>query len=117
MLSVEFNDPTFAPVTEELPELHSDFICSELLEHALVKDLAHATPEKCQGKFASMIVQMNRCIAKWERSGQGEGGGMESESDDEEDVQGNPGDHNIPDSAGTGAETHGDTTGEIVIQT
>jgi hypothetical protein len=31
-----------------------------------------ATPEKCHKKISDMINQMNRCIAKWERSGQGE---------------------------------------------
>lgn len=48
MLSDKFNDPSFTPVTEELPTLHSDFIFSEELGRVLVKELAAATAEKCQ---------------------------------------------------------------------
>ena len=33
-----------------------------------------ATAEKVEEKWASMILEMNRCIANWQKSGQGEGG-------------------------------------------
>lgn len=78
MMADQFNDPDFNPVTEELPMLHSDFINSEDIGYSTVEDISQATPEKCQSKFTAMILQMNRCITKWERSGQGEGGHLDS---------------------------------------
>ena len=33
-----------------------------------------ATAEKVEDKWSSMILEMNRCIANWQKSGQGEGG-------------------------------------------
>lgn len=80
LMADKFNDPSFNPVSEQLPHLHSDFICSEDIGHDSVKEISRATPEKCQSKLAAMILQMNRCIAKWERSGQGEGGHVDSTS-------------------------------------
>jgi hypothetical protein len=33
-----------------------------------------ATAEKVEDKWSSMVLEMNRCIANWQKSGQGEGG-------------------------------------------
>ena len=106
LISDKFNDPTFTPVTEALPTLHSDFTCSEEIGHDLVKHFSRATPEKCQSKFASMILQMNRGIARWERSGQGEGGIITF--DNEVDQEETPGEEEEHDSFFTGIEESGD---------
>ena len=74
MLAAKWNDPDFSPATEEIPDLHSDFVVSQVLTWSSVESLTPATPEKCQEKFASMGVKLKRIIANWERSGQGDGG-------------------------------------------
>jgi hypothetical protein len=42
--------------------------------HSEVANLTPATAEKVEDKWSSMILEMNRCIANWQKSGQGEGG-------------------------------------------
>jgi hypothetical protein len=42
--------------------------------HVEVANLTPATAEKVEDKWSSMILEMNRCIANWQKSGQGEGG-------------------------------------------
>jgi hypothetical protein len=44
--------------------------------------MSQASPEKCENKFSSMMVDLKRVIANWEKSGQGDGG----VDDDEEDI-------------------------------
>ena len=56
-----------------------------MLYHSLVKNMAVATPEKCKEKISTALIAMKRCIAKWERSGQGEGGNIEEEEGDDEE--------------------------------
>lgn len=91
-LAEKWNDPLYNPVSEEIPELHSRYIVSLDLGHKNVADMSPATPEKCQSKFSSLIVQMNRRIALWEQSGQGDGGGNndDEEEDDEEGKEDRP---------------------------
>jgi hypothetical protein len=38
-----------------------------------------------QGKFSTMMIQMKRCISKWERSGQGKGGIIEPDGNEGEE--------------------------------
>ena len=83
LVALKWNDADYIPVTEELPELHSDFCVDETIHHNLVSDMALATPEKCQGKFSGMMVELGRVIKNWERSGQGDGG-IEEDDDDSE---------------------------------
>ena len=83
LVALKWNDADFISVTEELPELHSDFCVDETIHHNLVSDMALATPEKCQGKFSGMMVELGRVIKNWERSGQGDGG-IEEDDDDSE---------------------------------
>jgi hypothetical protein len=85
MLSEKFNDDTFTPESEAVTDLHSDYKDSIVLYHSLVKNMAVATPEKCKEKISSALIAMKRCIAKWERSGQGEGGNIEEEEGDDEE--------------------------------
>ena len=46
LVSTKWNDPTFGPETEELPDLHSDFICSKTINFELMSGMVSATPEK-----------------------------------------------------------------------
>lgn len=85
MVADKWNDAEFSPTTEELPDLHSDFIVEETIFHFGVEDMAKATAEKCEAKFSSMMVELNRVIGNWERSGQGDGG--IEEGDDEEEAR------------------------------
>jgi hypothetical protein len=69
----QWNDSDFEPSTRGLEHIHSDFQ-EECLFFEQVKYMTKADPEKIHSKFAAMVVEMGRCIAKWERSGQGDGG-------------------------------------------
>jgi hypothetical protein len=85
MISNKWNDPSFAPEKEEIPDLHSEFDLSEEIPHQLVAEMAPATPEKCQSKFSRLMVSLIRVIQNWGKSGQGDGGkdSEDEESDDE----------------------------------
>jgi hypothetical protein len=85
MLSNRWNDPSFAPEMEEIPNLHSEFDLLEEIPHQLVAEIAPATPEKCQSRFSGLMVSLLRVIQNWEKSGQGDGGknSEDEESDDE----------------------------------
>jgi hypothetical protein len=87
MMTDKFNDNKFSPETEAVVDLHSDYKESFELPHSKVKDMSPATPEKWKENFSTMMIQMKRCIAKWECSGQGEGGNIEP-GDDEEQEEG-----------------------------
>jgi hypothetical protein len=80
-----FNDPTFAPETEAVVDLHTDYVESEILLHLYVKEMSPATPEKCKDKFSTMMIQMKRCISKWERSGQDKRGIIEPDGNEGEE--------------------------------
>jgi hypothetical protein len=43
--------------------------------------LAKATPQKCEGKFNAVVLNLKRIITMWERSGQGEGGFLHEEEE------------------------------------
>ncbi len=77
LLAEEWNNPNFAPETEEIQGLHSNFNTTQTLSHDLVSKMAPATPEKCQRYISSMIVELGRVIRNWEASGQGDGGVVE----------------------------------------
>ncbi len=89
LVSEKWNDPLFAPETEELPNTHHDFFDSEIIDHSLVSEMVAATPEKCSGKFNSMMVELSRVINNWEASGQGEGGvaRVDGSVDEDEPIQ------------------------------
>ena len=74
LLADKWNDKNFSPETISLPAVHTEFTFPDVILHAEVADLAPATAEKVEDKWASMILEMNRCIANWQKSGQGEGG-------------------------------------------
>ena len=74
LMATKWNDKDFEPETVSLPEVHTDFSFSEQIFHLDVENLTPATAEKVEDKWSSMILEMNRCIANWQKSGQGEGG-------------------------------------------
>ena len=69
----KWNDKSFAPETVAMPEVHTEFSFSDVILHDEVADLTPATAEKVEDKWSSMILEMNRCIANWQKSGQGDG--------------------------------------------
>ena len=69
----KWNDPQFEPVTEDMTSEHSDFK-ADIIDHELVADLAPATAEKVEKKWATVKNELTRIIANWEKSGQGDGG-------------------------------------------
>ena len=74
LLAEKWNDKNFSPETVAIPALHTDFTFSDVILHADVATMTPATAEKVEDKWSSMILEMNRCIANWQKSGQGEGG-------------------------------------------
>ena len=76
-----WNNLEFTLITKELGDLHSDFLVEEEISFDHVKDMTSATPEKCEDKLNSMMVQMNHVITNWERSGQGDDGINVTEED------------------------------------
>jgi hypothetical protein len=84
-VSDTFNDPTFAPETEAVANFHTDYVKSEILLRLYMKEMSAATPEKYGDKFSTMMIQMKRCISKWERSGQGKGGIIEPDGNEGEE--------------------------------
>jgi hypothetical protein len=57
-----------------MPAVHSDFAVSDFILYIEVAGLTPATAEKVEDKWGTMILEMNRCIANWQKSGQGECG-------------------------------------------
>ena len=51
-----------------------EFTFSDVILYAEVSDLSPATAEKVEDKWSSMVLEMNLCIANWQKSCQGEGG-------------------------------------------
>lgn len=74
LLSDKWNDKSFSPETVSLPALHTEFAFSDVILHSDVENLTPATAEKVEDKWGTMILEMNRCIANWQKSGQGECG-------------------------------------------
>ena len=74
LLAHKWNDKDFAPEIMSLPQLHTEFTLPDFILHSEVAALTPATANKIEDKWASMILEMNHCIANWQKSGQGEGG-------------------------------------------
>ena len=70
----KWNDKSFSPETVTMPDVCTEFAFSDVILHDEVANLTPATAEKVEDKWSSMILEMNRCIANWQKSGQGEGG-------------------------------------------
>lgn len=95
LMAEKWNDPSFSTNTEAI-NIHFHFADSFTVEYSQVEELAKATPEKCKHKFQSMVNELNNCVHKWEKSGQGDGGDLA----DNDHVDGEPLD---PDDEGYGS--------------
>ena len=87
MIANLWNDLKFMPFAEALGELHSDCSVEELLTFDIVQEMVTATPEKCEEKIISMVLQLNCVISNWERCGQ------DGEIDEEEEEDGEGAEH------------------------
>ena len=74
LLSDKWNDQFFAPETKDLPDLHPDFVDTEMVDHTLVCQMTPADPKKCKEKWSGMMLELTRVVANWEQSRQGNGG-------------------------------------------
>ena len=83
MLADRWNDPNFLPVTGIFPELHSDFSRPMAINHDYVSQMQAATAEKVEEKWNTMNLRLKRVIESWERSGQGDGGHLNMDFDEE----------------------------------
>ena len=70
----KWNDKSFEPETVAMPDACTEFSFSDIILHSEVADLTPASAEKVEDKWSSMVLEMNRCIANWQKSGQGDGG-------------------------------------------
>jgi hypothetical protein len=79
----KWNDVSFAPVTESVPDLfHDSFAVSEMIPHDMVMSFLPPNADKAKERFESMIRVLKLIIPKWEKSGQGDGGGHRQDDDD-----------------------------------
>ncbi len=83
-MSDKWNDPHFSSCTTVMGELHSDFAFPIVIDHNVVSDMTPATPEKVKDRWASLVHELKRKIEKWEMSGQGDGGRMTFDFEDED---------------------------------
>jgi hypothetical protein len=75
MVADKWNDVTFEPVTESVPDLfHTTFDVSEIISHDMVVSNLPPNADKAKERFESMMTVLKRIIPKWEKSGQGDGG-------------------------------------------
>ncbi len=65
LLARFWNGPSFEPVTEELRTLHTDFSTAGVLSYDKILELICASPEKCEEKINSMLLQLNQIIMNW----------------------------------------------------
>jgi hypothetical protein len=81
-----WNSSDFNPVAPP-SECHFDFQSATDCSYELVKSLTPATPENVKDIFVSMRFHLLRIIARWEQSGQGEGGRDNDADTEEEDAK------------------------------
>jgi hypothetical protein len=82
MVAEKWNDQSFAPTTS-VKETHSDFSLPISIPFDAICNLMPATPEKVADKWNEMNTALKRQIQKWELSGQGDGGSLEEEVDED----------------------------------
>jgi len=84
LLATKWNNPDFAPETEVVEDLHTDFSNPIHIPHSRVVALSPATPDKVREKFSTMNVNLVRIVRNWGCSGQGDNG-IDVENDGDED--------------------------------
>ena len=88
-IAATWNDPNFNPVTEIHVDLHSSFYNEIELAYDKIAHLHSATPEYVEKRFQGIIIDIKRGIAKWEKSGSGDGAPVGDDDGDEVEM-GNP---------------------------
>lgn len=73
LIAERWNDHTYNPVVPSFM-VHEDFRCPTNCSFELVKELTPATGEKVRDILSHMRASLNRIIANWEQSGQGDSG-------------------------------------------
>jgi hypothetical protein len=92
MVAEKWNNKSFSPTTS-VKDTHSDFSRPIPIPFDAISNLSPATPEKVEEKWNSMNLALKRKITNWERSGQGDGGYIDNDSNsyhtDNDDEDGN----------------------------
>ena len=70
----KWNGKSFEPETVAMPDVCTEFSFSDIILHNEIADLTPAWAEKVEDKWSSMVLEMNRCIANSQKSGQADGG-------------------------------------------
>ena len=83
MISSRWNTETFNPTTM-VSNCHYDFAQEIDAGFDATKEYARASPTKVKDKLAKMKSDLSSIIQKWERSGQGDGGRLEEDVEDDE---------------------------------
>ena len=80
-LTQQFNDPSFAPYSRVLPDLHEDFACPIYLPFP---DDYRMSPDRAKNIIATMKPKIVKISANYELSGNGDGmrGNQDQEDDD-----------------------------------
>jgi hypothetical protein len=84
MMAVKWNDTLFSPSSILMSELHSDFGEPIVIDHDVISDMTVATAEKVKDKWSGLLHGLKRQIQKWEDSGQGDGGYIDDDADEDE---------------------------------
>jgi hypothetical protein len=81
VVTEQFNDPSFAPNSHVLPELHEDFACPIYLPFP---DDYRMSPDRAKNIIATMKPKIVKILANYELSGNGDGmGGNQDQEDDD----------------------------------
>lgn len=86
MIANRWNSSSFNPTTM-ISNCHYDFSQEIDIGYDATAGFARASPTKVRDKLAKMKTDLTSIINKWERSGQGEGGRLEDEVDDDDEFE------------------------------
>lgn len=78
-----WNSADYNPLTE-VSECHFDYSSTIKLDYTTVNTLQPATARKVEDKLTQICATLTRIIVKWEKSGQGDGGTLDSDDEDKE---------------------------------
>lgn len=95
MIAECWNSPAFNPSTA-VSDCHFDYSSPIDLGYPVVQVFQPATARKVEDKLTQLRASLTRIIAKWEKSGQGDGGHFDSDDDEEESASRNTIDESNP---------------------
>ena len=76
-----WNSESFNPSTV-CSDCHPDYSSSIRLSYSTIQNMQKATARKVEDKLTHLRASLTRIISKWERSGQGDGGHLDSDDED-----------------------------------